>query len=138
MGTSDAIDPAITTPVYGGCFCGKIRYQFRRPEVITVNCHCSMCRKTSGAPFVSWLVVPTEQFGYVKGEPTVLESSDTGTRFFCGDCGTPLVCINAEHPQWTDITLGSLDQPEAFSPTKEVYADTRLGWLKDRLENYDG
>lgn len=135
-------DPASGTSqpgeVTGGCFCGKIRYRFYRPEIITVNCHCSMCRRTSAAPFVSWLVIPTSQFSYTQGEAAVLESSATGTRYFCDSCGTPLVCINSEHADWTDVTLGSLDQPEAFVPSKDVYADTQLYWLKQRLMPSDG
>ncbi len=49
----------------GGCFCGKIRYQIDAEEPLAVNCHCSMCRRTSGAPFVVWLVVPKADFHYL-------------------------------------------------------------------------
>ncbi len=113
----------------GGCFCGQIRYAFTPPEIATVNCHCTMCRRASAAPFVTWLVVPTTQFSYTRGQPAELASSAEGTRYFCAQCGSPLVCINRKHPDWTDITLGSLDHPEHFAPTRDVYADTRLDWV---------
>ncbi|NOX51554.1 MAG: GFA family protein [Gammaproteobacteria bacterium] len=113
----------------GGCFCGEIRYRFEQPIITTVNCHCSMCRRTSGAPYVSWLVIPVEQFSYTLGQPKVLQSSTDGTRYFCHNCGTPVVCINATHPQWVDVTLGSLDDPEYFVPAQDVHDDTRLSWL---------
>lgn len=88
-----------------------------------------MCRRTSAAPFVSWLVVDKNAFVYTAGEPAVLNSSDTGTRYFCRACGTPIACINTNHTEWIDVTVGSLDEPNRYPPTKEVYTDTRLGWL---------
>lgn len=115
--------------IEGGCFCGAIRYQIDDGDYIVANCHCSMCRKTSAAPFVTWIVVPTTAFQYTAGEPKLLSSSESGTRYFCPECGTPVVCINSEHPDRVDVTTGSLDSPGDFVPTLAVYEDTKLPWL---------
>lgn len=114
----------------GGCFCGKIRYQIDAEEPLAVSCHCSMCRRTSGAPFVVWLVVPKADFHYLSGEPEVLESSDLGKRYFCSGCGTPVACRVETHPDIIDVTAGSLDHPEKVCPTQEIHTDTRLPWLQ--------
>ncbi len=116
----------------GGCFCGTIRYEIGDGDYTTANCHCTMCRRTSGAPYVTWLVVPKGEFRYTAGEVTVLESSNRGTRYFCNRCGTPVACVTVAHPDVVDVTLGSLDAPEAFTPTFEVYTDTRLPWVHQR------
>ena len=113
----------------GGCFCGDIRYEFAGEGYPIVNCHCSMCRKISGAPFVTWAVVPNSAFSYSSGTPAMLQSSDSGTRYFCDKCGTPVVCTNSKHPDIVDVTVGSLDNPEAFSPTMEIYEESRLPWV---------
>ena len=115
--------------IEGGCFCGAIRYAIEDGQYLVANCHCSMCRKTSAAPFVTWMVVPNAAFQYVQGVPQVLQSSDQGTRYFCAGCGTPVACINATHPDVIDITTGSLDAPEAYPPTVAVHEDTKLPWL---------
>jgi hypothetical protein len=47
-----------------------------------------MCRRTNGAPYVSWLVIPIKAFSYTSGNPKQLQSSTDGSRFFCGECGT--------------------------------------------------
>ncbi|MDZ7685306.1 MAG: GFA family protein [Gammaproteobacteria bacterium] len=112
--------------ITGGCFCGSVRYEFAEGDHLSVNCHCTMCRRLHGAPFVTWLVVPFEQFRYTQGEPVAYASSDDGTRFRCGDCGAPLACVNNTHPEIIDIAVGSLDDPERFPPTREIFADTRL------------
>ncbi len=117
----------------GGCFCGNLRFEFTGEELPVADCHCTMCRRTSGAPYVTWLVIPINDFQYTKGEPTELASSEDGTRYFCNQCGTPVACINKTHPEIIDITLGSLDQPEAFTPAFNVFDDTRLPSVITRL-----
>ena len=116
----------------GGCFCGKVRYEFSGSDYPIANCHCSMCRKTSGAPFVAWAVVPNSAFTYTAGTPTTLNSSESGTRYFCNACGTPIACTNNEHPDIIDVTVGSLDHPENFPPTMEVFEDSRLPCITER------
>lgn len=116
--------------IHGGCFCGTIRYEIEDGDYLVANCHCSMCRRTSAAPFVTWLVVPADRFRYTQGDPRALQSSASGTRYFCERCGTPLVCIIASHPDNVDVTAGSLDHPERFAPTIAVHEDTKLPWLQ--------
>ena len=96
-----------------------------------------MCRRTSGAPYVSWLVVPLNDFCYTSGVPKQLQSSADGARFFCGDCGTQLACTNKAHPEIIDITLGNLDRPEAFTPTFNLFEDTRLPFVAGVRGNPD-
>ncbi len=122
----------MTETIKGGCFCGAIRYELEPGERIVANCHCTMCRRTSGAPYVTWLVAPATSFTYTKGEPTVLNSSDIGVRYFCNQCGTPILCVIKKRPDEVDITVGSLDEPERYTPTFEAHADTRLPWVHVR------
>ncbi len=113
----------------GGCFCGAVRYVFEEDAPLTANCHCTMCRRTSAAPFVTWTIVPVQKFSYTKGAPAVLHSSTIGVRHYCSACGTPLTCSISERPEHIDITTASIDQPESFVPTMEVHTDTKLPWL---------
>ena len=115
--------------IEGGCFCGEVRYAIDDGNHLVANCHCTMCRKTSAAPFVTWMVVPASLFRYTQGEPKELSSSELGTRYFCSRCGTPMVCINSDHPEQVDVTTGSLDAPEDYPPTLAVFEDTKLPWL---------
>jgi hypothetical protein len=115
--------------VGGGCFCGAIRYEFAPGEYAAGNCHCSMCRRTSAAPYVAWVVVPHDAFRYTRGTPRQLSSSEHGKRYFCELCGTHLACVIADHPEIVDVTIGSLDDPEQFVPSFELHTDTRLRWV---------
>jgi hypothetical protein len=115
--------------IEGGCFCKRIRYAIDDGAYVCANCHCTMCRRAHAAPFVTWLVVPLKHFRYTGAAPTRFASSSDGTRFFCPTCGTHVACVNASHPEVVDVTVGSLDAPEAFKPTLDVYTDTRLAWV---------
>lgn len=117
----------------GGCFCGAIRYRIETDDYRVGDCHCTMCRRTSAAPFVTWIIVPTESFSMSGEAPHVLQSSKNGTRRFCGSCGTPLVFNDSERPHDTDVTVCSLDDPERFPPTKAVHEDTRLSWVSGHV-----
>ena len=120
----------------GGCFCGEVRYRIEDGDYPAAHCHCTMCRRTSAAPFVTWLVVPSGAFRYVQGKPRSLSSSEEGTRYFCSECGTPVACVIERHPDQVDVTTGSLDNPEDFPPTVAVHEDTKLPWLS--LTEVDG
>jgi len=86
----------------GGCFCGWIRYETGATPFDETNCHCSICRRTPGAPFVAWFSVPRSQFRFVCGEPTRFESTAKGTRSFCPRCGTQLTF---EHEDFFDEAM---------------------------------
>ena len=118
--------------ITGGCFCGSVRYEIQGKKYEACNCHCTMCRRISGAPFVSWLIVPAAEFRYTKGQPKTIRSSDEGVRAFCDVCGSPLACVTRTHPDIIDVTIGSLDNPEAHPPTRDHYEDTRLSWVRRR------
>ena len=94
----------------GGCFCGAVRFAFTAADSVVANCHCSMCRRIHGAPFVTWVVVPTDAFRYTAGQAKHLASSAKGDRYFCDACGSPLACIIKERPEHIDIPTGSLDE----------------------------
>ena len=114
----------------GGCFCGAVRFSLKKNNYPSSNCHCSMCRSISGAAFVSWMAIPVPAFEYTKGEPKKLNSSAHGSRYFCQNCGTPVVCLLEEYPESIYITICSLDEPQDFEPKGDMYAEDKLPWVK--------
>jgi hypothetical protein len=49
-------------------------------------------------------------------------------RTFCGRCGTSLTYEVEQRAAEIDITTASLDDPEAFPPTKAVFEEQKLSW----------
>lgn len=122
----------------GGCFCGSIRYRATGQLGGVSHCHCSMCRRACGAPFVTWISFNRANFSFTCGTPTRFKSSDKVERSFCNLCGTALAFEETTRSQWIDVTAGSLDQPNTVSPEDHIWTSSRLTWLhmNDGLPEY--
>ena len=120
------------TSVEGGCLCGALRFSIDLPTAWCVHCHCSMCRRSHGAGFVTWIGVPHERFRMLAGEESLrrFSSSEHGTRSFCGKCGSSLFCELDEAPNEIDIVLANLDGPIDRRPEWHIYFDHRAQWVE--------
>ena len=124
----------------GGCFCGYIRYEATGTPFHESNCHCSICRRTTGAPFVTWFSVHRSDFRILSGEPNRFESTAQATRSFCPRCGTQLTFEHHGFPDEVAVTTSSLDTPVSVPPKIHIYVSSKLPWIKlaDRLPQYPG
>ena len=116
----------------GNCLCGAVRYTVERDALSAsaTACHCSLCRRASGAPFVAWLTVPSASFRFVAGSPERYMSSEHGTRTFCGTCGSPLTFHSTRHQGEIDVTICTLEQPNAVAPMDHTFTRSKLAWVK--------
>lgn len=114
----------------GGCHCGAIRYRVSgEPEHVAL-CHCTDCRKSSGAPMVAWAAFTEESFALTNGEPRTFNSSGASMRSFCPDCGTGLFFRNETFlPGLVDIQTATLDDPDAVRPQAHIQTAERIGWM---------
>lgn len=114
----------------GGCFCGKVRYEVARPAGRMTNCHCLHCRRTSGAPFLTWFEVKVSDFRIVAGAPAACATRPGVTRLFCPQCGTQLTFQDADEPGSLDVTACSLDEVDGILPEDHVWSERMVPWLK--------
>jgi hypothetical protein len=113
----------------GGCACGRHRYRTRGvPRDLTL-CHCTDCRRASGAPAVAWVTFRASEIEWTL-TPALRQSSPRAQRGFCPDCGTQLSFFLVAEPDAVDLTLCSLDDPEALAPEDHTYTRSRLSWLQ--------
>ncbi len=119
----------------GQCMCGAVRYDLAgEPNVVTA-CHCSDCRRSAGAPMVTWAMYPETGLTLTKGQPRTINSSGTAMRSFCADCGTGLFYRNeAILPGIVDVQSSTLDDPEALPPLVQIQTAERLHWMKQLHE----
>ena len=125
-------------PIDGGCLCGAVRYRISREPHHADYCHCRICQRATGAPVVAWLTVASRALAWTKGKPAVYRSSAKAERLFCGACGTQLVFREIAEPDELDVTLASLDDPEAVRPSHHIWTSSRIGWFEvaDDLPRY--
>ena len=122
----------------GGCFCGAVRYEADGEPFNSTLCHCSDCRKSSGAPAVAWFSVRRAELRWTTQPPFMFRSSAHALRGFCPSCGASLVFEDEEWPDEVDITTASLDDPDQMPPRDHTFVRSRLRWmdLHDGLPEY--
>jgi hypothetical protein len=109
--------------------CGDIRYRISGEPLVTSLCHCRSCRLASGAPAVAWVVVRRSEFSIEQGAPVAYRSSPPVVRTFCGRCGTSLTYQADDSPLSIDIHTATLDAPDAFPPTLEIWLEHKIAWM---------
>ena len=127
--------------VPGRCFCGAVRFRVELPTLFCAHCHCSMCRRSHGAAYVTWIGVPRERLAMEADASLVRHrSSEHGTRSFCGRCGSSLFCESTQRPDEVDVVLASLDGPIDRKPALHVFFDSRADWVdvRDALPRLGG
>lgn len=76
----------------GHCLCGAVAFDVLAPSLTLYRCHCSLCRRQSGATSNCATLVRSERFRWLHGEALVHSwVKDTGFRSdFCSVCGSPV------------------------------------------------
>ncbi len=104
----------------GGCLCGDIRLVASGPPYRVGICHCLDCRKHHGALFHASAIFPAAAVT-VTGE-----TRDFRGRHFCPRCGSSVFSCSGDE---IEVNLGSLDAPDQFRPTYELWTIRRESWL---------
>ncbi|MBW3581974.1 MAG: GFA family protein [Euryarchaeota archaeon] len=115
--------------IEGGCLCKSIRYAAEGPFFDAANCHCTECRASSGAPFLSFFSVARDRFRFTKGKPREYRSSPVDVRSFCPDCGTQLTFWTSRAADTIDVTMGSLDDPGAVVAEADIWLRSKVPWV---------
>ena len=114
----------------GGCQCGAIRYRISGEPIIAAICHCSTCRRAHAAPAVAWAMFADGQVTFSAAQPTQYQASTEAKRGFCPSCGTQISFTASFLPNLIDISIGSLDDPEAIKPTSHIWHSKHLSWVE--------
>jgi hypothetical protein len=114
----------------GGCLCGAVRYRASGDPLRVVHCHCGMCRRVSGAVFMTFVHFAKDGFAWTAGRPKRYRSSGEAERGFCAVCGSTLSMHETVLPDRVQVSLGSLDRPDLVRPDDHVWTGCQLPWLE--------
>jgi hypothetical protein len=122
----------------GGCLCGAIRYRAAARPLRGVMCHCSKCRRHSGAPALAFVHFPAAAFTWLAGEPQWFRSSQYAARGFCPACGSTVAMREDVLSDRVQICVGSLDEPDTVHIDDHVWTQERIAWfdVRDELPRY--
>jgi hypothetical protein len=128
--------------VDGGCLCGAVKFSANLPSKWCAHCHCSMCRITHGAGYVTWVGFEQHQVRFTKGKTHVKwhESSPGAQRGFCKQCGSSMFFRSERWAGELHIALGCINGAMDRQPKANVFFDKHVDWMPidDTLKQVEG
>jgi len=116
--------------IEGSCLCSGIKFEIDEEYIYMVNhCHCSNCRKITGAAHGTFVQVPGRHFRWRAGHELVstFESSPGNHRAFCKICGSK-VPQSRDWKKLVGVPAGSLDGDPHLSPGLNVFTGSKAPW----------
>lgn len=108
----------------GRCMCGAVTYTASLEPTVSA-CHCGMCRRWAGGPFLTAGPAEVEFAG--RENMTVIESSAWAERGFCNKCGSSLFyrLTGGRYAGVTHVGFGTLDDQSGFEMVREWFCDLK-------------
>jgi hypothetical protein len=123
----------------GRCLCGAVHYAVADEFVYAGNCHCSNCRRATGAAFKPFAGIERAKLGITKGaDNLMIFGDDSGHDVRCKRCGSFLYSV-VRDGTFVNVAMGSLVDDPTIRPTEHIFVGSRAPWftITDDLPRYD-
>ena len=130
----------MTRKLTGKCFCGAVHYEVADEFVYAANCHCSLCRRATGAAFKPFAGIERGKLRITKGADNLIILGDAGandTR--CKLCGAFLYSV-VRAGAFVHVAMGTLVDDPTIRPTAHIFVGSKAPWftIADNLPQYEG
>lgn len=114
----------------GECNCGAVAFETDSSLHGIYYCHCSICRRATGANGIPVLLVDNDGFRWLRGEESIRTWKKPGAEWemnFCSTCGSPLPGPNND--KTTFVPAGLITNPgESFQVLHHIFVDSKADW----------
>ncbi len=118
----------------GTCACGSVAYEITPPFQFFQYCHCSRCRKRSGAAHAANILLNRDQFTWTQGEELVNRwEHPAAVRFcnaFCTVCGSKLPWATRSGESVL-VPAGTLDDAPTVLPERNIFWKSKAAWYRE-------
>lgn len=114
----------------GSCLCGAVTYEVTGDPMFVGYCHCSRCRRFTGAAAEAAIGVPTAQVTVTQGRDNIEVYRPEGwaTRAFCRTCGSSLFSYQWPAGPVTVVSMGTLDGDPGVRPQMHIQVAHKAPW----------
>jgi hypothetical protein len=122
----------------GSCFCHAVRYAVADEFLYAANCHCSNCRRTTGAAFKPFAGIERDKLVLTDGaDRLMIVGDENGNNTHCKVCGSLLYSV-VRAGAFVHVAMGSLVDPPSIRPTKHIFVGSKAAWftITDDLPQY--
>lgn len=113
----------------GSCLCGAVRFEISCDIPGLYQCHCSLCRKSTGAGSNAAFIVDSTGFEWLEGTTEITSFvKPTGYRVdFCKHCGSPVPNRLRDLAKiW--VPAGLLDEDPMVKVAHHLFVDSKASW----------
>jgi hypothetical protein len=114
----------------GECLCRAVRFTVDDAFRYALNCHCSQCRRATGAAFKPFAGIERSKLKLVAGTRKLLRYGDA--RDFdahCGTCGSFLYSV-VRGGRYVHVNLGALTDATSIRPTAHIHVGSKASWYQ--------
>lgn len=115
----------------GGCACGSVRYSIGAKPRFSYLCQCRDCQRATGSGHAALMMFDAAGVSLSGAMRSFQKDLDNGHRIernFCEVCGSPVAIRIDAYRDRLFIYAGSLEDPEAFSPSKVLWNVSACTW----------
>lgn len=119
----------------GKCLCGAVNIHAKAMSTNVGACHCNMCRKWTGGPFMA---VDCKDQVTIEGQENVstFASSEWAERTFCSKCGTHLFYRLKETNQHI-VAAGFFNKEDLLKFDHQIFIDEKPEYYSFQNETHN-
>ena len=113
----------------GSCLCGAVRYAVADAFLYAANCHCSVCRRQTGAAFKPFAGIERVKLRITAGADMLMTfGDDTAHDVRCKRCGSYLYSVVRE-AKFVHVGMGTLADAPSIRPNKHIFVGSKAPWF---------
>ena len=120
--------------IRGSCLCGGVVFEVDELEATFEVCHCSRCRKMTGAASLPAALARKKHYRLLDGadliqrfEAPLRRRPPAYVSTFCGRCGS-VVPFAEKDSDFLEIPAGLFDSDPGVMPDKHIFVEYRPSW----------
>lgn len=123
----------------GTCLCGVVHYEVEDQFRYSLNCHCSNCRRATGAAFKPFAGIERGKLRTTGGADSLLiYGAESAHDAHCGKCGSLLYSL-VRDAEFVHVTLGTLVDSPSIRPSAHIFVGSKAPWytITDDLPQHE-
>lgn len=129
--TLDLVGSREKSMIRGSCLCRGVQYEYDGELKELAVCHCNMCKRAQGTPFVTNSPINSGLFRIITGDDLLKSyfSSEKKKRVFCANCGSPIFSQRIDVPEILRLRVGTVTCGKIPPPDYEQYCESISDWF---------
>ena len=115
--------------ILGRCYCGAAAYEVTPPLRYALNCHCSQCRRVTGAAFKPFAGVERSALRVVRGALLVVGDAAANHDSHCAACGSLLFSV-VRDGAFVHVALGTVEGDPGIRPSAHIFVGSKAVWFE--------